>query len=437
MKTIPLFILVFLFPRFSGFAFTKMGNDVFRSNGTVGDTQSAINAARPGATVQIPNGSYAWNSAITIDGKWIRLEGQSLEGVTITDNCNTNGIILVKESRAGNIEVSNLRLVSGAIAGPNGSYHHLRVFHTPAGKPVLLHDCYIESNGGAVAYSVEWRANQGLIWNCKFSSNYNFAGGIQFIYPDSSSWMTASTMGTADVSGTSNVYVEDCTFTGMFLGCMDLGDNSRTVIRHCTFDNSAIYSHGQDTGPDGARHWEVYDNKFIYTPSGSPPGFPKVSFPLGLQNWFTIRGGTGIIADNVFPDILYKNVAVQMNVYSINRLSNAIPCQTRYPAPRQVGQTWIGKGGYSYPNAPADGSGYATDPVYLWGNTGSGTESPTFVGLNQYAPDECGHAQKISDYVQAGRDYIIGKRKPDYTKYPYPHPLRMAVLARLNGNPSR
>jgi hypothetical protein len=119
-------------------------------------------------------------------------------------------------------------------------------------------------------------------------------------------------------------------------------------------------------------------------------------------------------------------VAIQTNVYSINRPSNSIPCQTRYPAAKQVGQTWIGAQGHFYPNAPLDGGGYSTDPVYIWGNGGAATKSPTFVGLNQYAPDECGNGQRISDYVQAGHNYRIGTLKPDYAKFPYPIPCGSA-----------
>lgn len=434
MKRLVFLVSILLFARIPAVAFTNLGNGAYRSNGSAADTQAAINAARPGSTVQIPNGSYTWSSAVTVSGKPIHLTGESAEGVTIKNSSSVDAIILVTEARTGSVEISALHVVSGSITGPSGNYHHLRVFHSPGGKPVLLHDCYFESNGGAVVYSIEWLTNGGVIWNCKFSSNYNFAGGIQFKYGDNSTWTTPSTMGMADVNGTANTYVEDCTFTGMFLGCTDFDDDSRTVIRHCTIDNSALYSHGQDTSPDGARHWEVYDNTFIYTASGSPPDFPKVAFPLNLQDWFTIRGGTGIIANNVFPNILYKNTAIQMNVYSINRKSNSIPCQTSYPAARQVGQTWIGKGGYSYANARGDGSGYATDPVYIWGNTGTATASPTFVGLNQYAPDECGNKQLISDYVRPGRDYVIGSAKAGYTKYTYPHPLRTGVSLQ---NPSR
>jgi hypothetical protein len=419
-------LTVLLVSSFSGLAFTRLPNGVLQSNGSPSDTQAAIDAARPGSTVQIPNGSYSWTSGVTISGKGIRLLGQSVNGVTIRNDSAVEAIVLISESKDRSIEVAGLRFVSGSPSGPAGSCHHVRVVHSPGGKPVLLHDCYFETNYVTVLFGLGWLANEGVIWRCQFFSNYNLAGGIQFKSANSGSWQTPSTMGMADTNGTSDTYVEDCTFTGIYISAVDFDDSSRTVLRHCTLDNSMIYSHGQDTSPEGARHWEVYDNTCIYTPSGSPPGFPKVTYPLNLQAWFGIRGGTGIVADNVFPTISNKN-AIQLNVFSINRHSNAIPCQTRYPAARQMGQTWVGAGGYAYANAPVDGKGYSTDPVYIWGNKGTATENPNFVGLNQYAPDECGNGQRISDYVQPGRDYILGKSKPGYTKFTYPHPLRVVA----------
>jgi hypothetical protein len=413
--------------------YVKLGNNTLQSNGSPGDTQAAINAARPGSTVEIPNGTYSWNSGVTIEGKAIRLRGQSLDSVTITNHSTLEPMVSVSEARNGNIEIAGLRFLPGFASGPPGLNNHVRVSHSPDGKPVLVHDCYFETNYVSVIFGLGWGTNGGVIWSCKFFSNYNLDGGIQLKQGDGQTWRTPSTMGMADVNGTANTYIEDCTFTGIFIGCVDLDDNSRTVLRHCIFDNSMIYCHGQDTSPDGSRHWEVYDNKFIYAPSGSPPGFSKVTYPLNLQAWFSIRGGTGIIADNIFPNISSKN-AIQLNVYSINRRSNSIPCQTRYPAARQVGQTWVGKGGYSYANAPYDGGGYSTDPIYIWGNSGTATDSPNFLGLNQYAPDECGNGQRIADYVKPGRDYILGKPKPGYIKFTYPHPLRVAAEARSDSS---
>jgi hypothetical protein len=433
MKSIVQALIVVLLGVTSASGYTKLGDGTLETNGSEGDTQAAINAARSGATVQIANGNYTWTSGVVILGKPIRLKAQSVDGVTITNRSAADALISVFEARDGNIEVAGFRFLPGFDSGAPAMRNHVRVVQSPGGKPALVHDCYFEVNYISAIFGLGWVGNGGVIWRCKFFSNYLLDGGIEFKSALSETWRTPSTMGMADVNGTANTYVEDCTFTGIFIGAVDFDDNSRTVLRHCTLDNSMIYCHGQDSSPDGARHWEVYDNKFIYTASGSPPGFPKVTYPLNMQAWFGIRGGTGIIADNDFPTIAGKS-AIQLNVYSINRRSLTIPCQTRYPAARQIGQTWIGAGGYSYANAPIDGVGYSTDPIYIWGNRGTATESPTFVGLNQYLPDECGNGQRIVDYVKAGRDYILGKPKSGYAKFPYPHPLRVAAEARWNSN---
>jgi hypothetical protein len=66
--------------------YVKLGNNTLQSNGSPGDTQAAINAARPGSTVEIPNGTYSWNSGVTVEGKAIRLRGQSVGRVTITNH---------------------------------------------------------------------------------------------------------------------------------------------------------------------------------------------------------------------------------------------------------------------------------------------------------------------------------------------------------------
>jgi hypothetical protein len=187
---------------------------------------------------------------------------------------------------------------------------------------------------------------------------------------------------------------------------VDFDDNSRTVVRHCTFDNSAIASHGQETSPAGARHWEVYDNTFIFTPSGG-------DYPLNLNYFFFIRGGTGVMANNVIPHIgsqrWGEKSEITMTIFNLRRSSQFVPCQTSYPAARQVGQSY--KNGVN-----------VTDPVYIWGNTGGGNyNNPALI---DYQPDQCGNGQTCANYIKRGRDYITGSPKPAYTEYPYPHPLR-------------
>jgi hypothetical protein len=429
-------LLLFLWSS-SASGFTNLGNKVYQSDGSAADTQAAINAAADGFTVQIPNGTYSWSSRVTLPGKAITLRGQSVGGVLIINNSSVDGVLTINKSTSGLVEVSGINFFPGTVdsSGPAGTLHHLAVYSQ--GQPVLLHDCTMWSKAGALVYCVLWGDNGGVIWNCTFDSLGNFAGGIQFKTSQDTTWKTPSSMGTSDASGTLNTYVENCTFKTCYIGGTDFDDDSRVVIRYCSMQDSVHYSHGQDTSPWGTRHWELYGNTYTYTASGT--GSETVNgekftwaYPLNLQDWFTVRGGTGVIFGNSFPSIQFKSTAIQLNVYSINRVSNNIPCQTSYPAARQVGQSWIGAGGYAYANAPIDGSGYTRDPIYVWGNTGSATGEKDFVSLYQYSPDDCGNGQLIENYVQAGREYKVGTVRPGYAPYTYPHPLRGAPEAPKN-----
>lgn len=320
MNYISTAILLLFFPCVSSPAFTKLGNNVYQSNGSQSDTQAAINASKASGTVIIPNGSYSWFLGVTME-KPITLTGQSKGGVTITNNVIEKDLLTVAVPSALWGRISNLNFIQG-----NGSGNHLAA-HTPT----LLHDCYFETNG-RVPRSVLWATNGGVIWNCRFYSNQVDNSGIGFKTPSlDSSWTTNPTMGTADVKGTANTYVEDCTFKDLFLQAVDFDDNSRTVVRRCTFDNSAIASHGQETSPAGARHWEVYKNTFIFTPSGG-------NYPLNLNYFFFIRGGTGVIANNVIPHIgsqrWGEKSEITMTIFNLRRSSQFVPCQTSYPAAR-------------------------------------------------------------------------------------------------------
>jgi len=153
----------------------------------------------------------------------------------------------------------------------------------------------------------------------------------------------------------------------------------------------------------------VYDNVLTFTASGE-------NYPLNLNYFFYVRGGTGVIANNVFPHVgsqmWGQKAEILMTVFNIRRSSQFVPCQTSYPASRQIGRT--------YRNGAM-----LTDPLYLWGNTGGGNyDNP---GIVDYEPDECGNGQLVANYIKAGRDYIIGTAKPGYSAYPYPHPLPKAI----------
>ena len=87
-------------------------------------------------------------------------------------------------------------------------------------------------------------------------------------------------MGTADTTGTANTYVEANTWNNVWLSAFDLGANARVVLRYNTFNNSGGTSHGQDTGPNGVRHYEFYNNTFIFTTTGTDLGERRTLFPF-------------------------------------------------------------------------------------------------------------------------------------------------------------
>lgn len=56
----------------TSFGFVDLGSGLLQSDGSVADTQAAVNAAAAGDTVQIPNGRFTWSSALSVS-KAIRL----------------------------------------------------------------------------------------------------------------------------------------------------------------------------------------------------------------------------------------------------------------------------------------------------------------------------------------------------------------------------
>jgi hypothetical protein len=125
-----------------------------------------------------------------------------------------------------------------------------------------------------------------------------------------------------------------------------------------------------------------------------------------------------------------------LSVFSINR-DDSIPCQTAYPAARQTGIGWSINSDQPYgtPVVQADGIGQISDPLYCWNDSGPliAEEGNSYVGLNQYTPDQCGNGELIGTFLQEGRDYFVGTAMPGWTPYTYPHPLHSAYAS---GNPT-
>ena len=184
--------------------------------------------------------------------------------------------------------------------------------YTSGGKPMLVHDCWFyQTVDGGIAI-LDATTNRGVIWNCSNSNSFFAQSNTLFlnmpVHALTNVWSGPSTMGTADLTGASNLYIEDCDFHGQQI-VTNFDDNSKVVWRYNNMDNAGLGSHGYDTSQYGARHWEIYNNNFYYNNGGDNDG----STSLNLINHLLLRGGTGVVTDNYIEDINSRHGATRLN----------------------------------------------------------------------------------------------------------------------------
>lgn len=329
------------------------------------------------------------------------------------------GIMLnITEDASHSVELSGVKLVWGTGAGSAITFSPVS-----GGKPIMVHDCYFESGAGTASATIWSYGLRGLVYECSFAAfPFSYNDQPVVIYASTQdTWTSASVMGANDTTGTGNFYIENCDFHA-FLNSTDLDDNARAVLRHNLFNNSGIGTHGADTSNYGARHYEIYENTFLF--NGYNDGNT-----LNLNYYFFLRGGTGVIYNNAIADIVstdYGNKPeITMTVMNLQRNGGPNACWganiggVQYPAPRQVGM------GRVTGTAGNDSVTYVGDsePLYVWGNSGT-----YVVSVQDYGGSECTNPDSSTDYIIAGRDYFNNETaKPSWTAYTYPHPLRSSA----------
>ena len=214
-------------------------------------------------------------------------------------------------------------------------------------------------------------------------------------------------MGTHDTNGTLNIYIEDNTFYGQSNGTIDCDDNCRVVVRYNTFTYGGFNSHGSNIYPYGMRHFEIYNNSFLYPNPNSDIA--------NVNQYIWIRGGSGVIFGNSLTNIngswWGNKPEVRLSLRGAEDLRPQGTCaQVSYPVPHQLGQN-------------NNGTSDFTDPIYFWGNTGTLGITEDWAWGNP-----CGFTW--STFFQWGRDGVSGSTaKPGYTPYPYPHPLVQGAVS--------
>jgi hypothetical protein len=334
-----------------------------------------------------------------------------VDASTVLVNAGSSTLFNVTESASQSIEISGIRFLKTPDSPRNYTAEAIAVSPITNGKPVLTHDCRFSATSPTT--EVRYAVNRGVVYKCYFDRGFNwYDGGTNHIDNSngvhcenaegaSNAWNEPDTMGDADTNGTSNLYIEDCFFTGFHLGAIDFSTSIRGVFRHNVLDNSAITIHGPDTSPEGMRHGEFYNCTGIFDGT-----FAQEDWPANMNYWITWRGGSGIVTDNTLDNIISwawgQKGGINLECQMINRNAGPYACWNNgYPVPHQTGQ------------------GYPTlEGCYIWNNNAELRFGPA-----QYGADECRHGYVVTDYVQLGRDYFASA-KNRYRKYTYPHPLR-------------
>jgi len=352
---------------------------------------TALNSAPNGATVTVPSGTCTW-SGMTI-AKAVTLKGAGIGVTNITVSNNK-----VTKQSAGVTRITNFTF--NGPGGGNAAKGFTVDGSWKSAQPVIFQNNAFNVNGSGLFLIA---VPGGVI----FAHN-TFNGGwddsflqIKDSNDSQHSWSSPDTMGNKDTNGTLNLYIEDNTFVGGSNQGIDCDDACRMVNRHNTFTNSESNSHGKDTSAYGVRHFEIYNNFFDNT---------RDSSKLANENqavW--IRGGTGVIFNNKFTDIAGSYWGDKPEIrFSIRGAEDDRPqgscSSTVYPVPHQIGQD-------------NNGSSDFTDPIYVWGNTGT-----MKIDADWGWGNPCGFS--FSTFFQWGRDGVnTGTPKPNYTAYTYPHPL--------------
>jgi hypothetical protein len=399
------------------------------------DVQTAVDAASNGDTVTVPSGSCTWTTttqntpSVSIASKSITLQGAGIGNTNITDNTDSdyNGNeVAIKVTGSGTyfVRITGFTF-TGTTFDTKGVIRVLTSNTALWTNAFRIDNCrWNFSNVGVVA--AEITGAYGLIDHCAID-NY---GGFTIIglghWSNNVSFTAASPVGTANA-----VYIEDCTFTSpvsqVVSGNMDAYDGGNYVFRYNTVTNNGLHTHETAyTALRGVRHYEIYNNTF--TSSTTSP----------MTRTINIRGGTGVIYNNVFTGNYTQCVDLHnyrsydtghgtANYWGFCTGTNDCDGNTAemkgYPCMDQIGRITDDDGAKAtacYQTGVGPGPTQPLEPLYAWNNK---CKSAVY-NATLHLVDGCLDGTCVSDHVQSGRDYYDETAKPGYVAYTYPHPLQ-------------
>ena len=401
------------------------GNIINATSCSQSAVQTAINNASDGDVVSIPAGNCIWTNRLDINKNNITISGTNqqtvISGYGFHIPNGSTGIVLedMKFIGTGQYSVSNPFILVGNI-----SYSTCSITQGPSDW--IVSGNIFEMGQGAI----ETCGNSlGVIADNDFyiTSNGSSDTTIYMFGTDDVAWSSASIVGTQK-----NTFIEDnlfyCRDGNSFCNHVTLGGwGASYVFRYNTVtDEGGSYGHWYDTidthgfghgsNKRGTRSIEAYENTFIHK-------------GLNRGASFQLRGGTGVIFNNEWILNGYpcgrNDSCIYLTEYRTTYTGNVGSAQMFYPDNSNScsvsnygcgdNQDTCCSSNEGYPCCDQIGRGInqTSEPVYIWNNKYS-TGGNASVKTNSGATEE----------IQEGRDYFVNIERPNYTPYPYPHPLR-------------
>jgi hypothetical protein len=382
----------------TGTCTTPGGNEIYAASLSPTDVQAAVNAADPGDTVVLPAGDYSGFNTIVEIPNGISMRGAGKTS-TILRKTDTDEVPMLrwnypKASSEYPIEISDLTIYgypTVSVSRDTG----IDIYSDDI-TDFKIHDIAVH-NFGYCGIRL-WGRSSGVIYNSDFIDNfYNHPtlGGLGYginaighVAGDSvlgdSVW-TDYPANTNPGWGTDDfVFIEDCTFSGN-RHAVDATYGGRYVSRYNDFYGSPAGSysayinvHGRSPLDSqifhGARAIEVYHNTITIDHD---------------EDGIFLQSGDALVWDNTLTGTISGGHGILVTDAGCTHDS------ADYPAPDQIRNT------------------------YIWGNTQNGAD----VDSDVYPITNPGIGNFCTEWLVKNRDFFL-MPKPNYTPYPYPHPLR-------------
>jgi len=326
--------------------------------------QSAIYSAKDGDTINVDAGTCTWSSTLNINSKTIILKGagSGTGGTRINYGGSDHSLISIDPgSKTGRMEITGFHFSGGDSNYWSGM--HIQFSGSKGWRNLRIHNNRFSDsiNNCIRGYSDV----EGIIDNNIFEGDMHC---IQLDGAGQPDWQ-----GSIDYGGPGFFFIEDNTFnmndgygaTGYF--AVDIMNGGNVVFRHNVLHNSFFENHDKcRTGLPSSRAIEIYDNTFTKDSNG----------------WKAIdlSCGEGVIYNNTISN----DWSIAIGAYD----SREGTC-----------------------NLPANEILGALIPVYTWNNFQGGSSADAI---------EC--TSSTSSCVEM--TFAEGHKKPGYTPYTYPHPLR-------------